>query len=136
MKIVVAAVFGALAYFAVLAPPSHAAENSGPAVGEVGAKLLNAAIIEPKGAGLVFFRAGWCGPCGRMAPNLASAAHNADLQIVEIDVTANPVLADSYNVHDIPAVLLFSKGALIDRKVGIMAEKEIATWLRQNRRSP
>lgn len=138
MKLMVAAILGVLTYIPAWAGPVNAAENltqlsdarSG-ASSEPGAKQLDDAVINPKSTALVVFRADWCGPCRTMAPHLVSAARSLNIQIVEIDASANPALAESYKIENIPTLLLFSKGVLVDRKVGNMPETEIAAWLKK-----
>jgi thioredoxin 1 len=106
------------------APPASGATPSE----EPGAKILNDAVINPKSSALVFFRAGWCYPCKKMASNLSAVA---TLPIIEIDVDANPNLARKYDLKNLPTVLLFLKGSQVDQKVGILSESEISTWVKK-----
>lgn len=95
---------------------------------EPGAKLLNDAVIKPKSSALVFFRAGWCYPCKKMASSLVGAVN---LPIIEIDADANPNLVRNYDLKSLPTIILFSKGVQVDQKVGILSESEISTWLKK-----
>jgi len=95
---------------------------------ELGSKVLKDAVINPKNTALVFFRAGWCGPCRKIASNLVAVA---SLPVVEIDVDSNPSLARDYDLKNLPTVLLFSKGVPIDQKVGVISESELSAWVKK-----
>jgi len=109
-----------------LAQNSNGSSGAGSTPEEPGAKLLDSAVIGPKSTALVFFTAGWCYPCRKMASNLVAVGK---LPVVQIDVSANPKLASNYSIKDLPTILLFSKGVSVDQKVGIVSESEISAWV-------
>lgn len=69
---------------------------------------------------LVDFWATWCGPCKMVAPVLEEiAAEKAgSLTVAKIDVDANPVTPESFQVVSIPTLVLFRDGKPIKRIVG------------------
>lgn len=76
---------------------------------------------------LVDFWATWCGPCRMLAPVVESvAADHADtLTVGKVDVDADPELAMRFGVMNIPTLLMFKNGELVDKRVGYMPKAEL-----------
>lgn len=71
---------------------------------------------------LVDFWATWCPPCRAIAPTLEqlAAEHDGKLDIVKIDVDANPELARQFNVRNIPALKVFVGGKVVKELMGAL----------------
>lgn len=71
---------------------------------------------------LVDFYATWCGPCQMMAPVLEQTGlyFKNRLQIVKIDSDKYPNIANQYQVHALPTLMLFKNGQPIDRVEGVL----------------
>jgi thioredoxin len=67
---------------------------------------------------VVDFWADWCGPCHQLTPVLERAADEHDVELVKIDIDANPDLAQRYGVRGIPAVKAFRNGHVVSEFVG------------------
>ena len=67
---------------------------------------------------VVDFWADWCGPCHQLAPVLERAAEEHDVELVKVDIDANPELAQRYGVSGIPAVKAFRNGHVVAEFVG------------------
>ena len=69
---------------------------------------------------LVDFWAQWCGPCRAVAPVLEQiAAENVErLTVAKLDVDANPLTAQQYQVVSIPTLIVFKDGQPVARIVG------------------
>ena len=67
---------------------------------------------------VVDFWADWCGPCHQLTPVLERAADEHDIELVKIDIDANPDLARRYGVRGIPAVKAFKNGHVVSEFVG------------------
>jgi putative thioredoxin len=67
---------------------------------------------------VVDFWADWCGPCHQLTPVLERAADEHDVELVKVDIDANPELAERYGVSGIPAVKAFRNGHVVADFVG------------------
>ena len=69
---------------------------------------------------LVDFWATWCGPCRMIAPIVEEiAAQYADKVIVaKVDVDEQGELAQRYRIMNIPTLLLFKGGEIVDKAIG------------------
>ena len=77
---------------------------------------------------LVDFWAAWCGPCRMVGPIIDELSNEYDGKAVigKVDVDSNQEFAAKYGVRNIPTVLLFKNGELVDRKVGVSPKKVYA----------
>ena len=58
---------------------------------------------------IVDFWAAWCGPCKLVAPELEKLAQKYDgaVEVVKVDVDANPGLSRQFNIMSIPTIAFF-----------------------------
>lgn len=82
-------------------------------------------VLENDKPVLIDFWAAWCGPCRMLTPIVEelSEEYEGKAVIGKIDVDANQDFAAKYGVRNIPTVLVFHKGELVKRQVGV-AQKE------------
>ena len=77
---------------------------------------------------VVDFWADWCGPCHQLAPVLERAAEEHDVELVKVDIDANPELAQRYGVSGIPAVKAFRNGHVVAEFVGARPPVAVAQF--------
>lgn len=61
---------------------------------------------------VVDFWAAWCGPCKMVAPEMEKIAAKYDglVDVVKVDVDANPGLSRAFNIMSIPTIAFFQPG--------------------------
>ena len=80
---------------------------------------------------LVDFWAAWCGPCRMVGPIIEEVSTDFDGRAVvgKLDVDTNQEFAAKYGVRNIPTVLVFKDGEIVDRKVGVSPKTAYAEAL-------
>ncbi|MDR3266912.1 MAG: thioredoxin [Tannerella sp.] len=70
------------------------------------------------------FWAEWCGPCRMLGPVIDELATEYEGKVIvgKVDVDDNNDLIADYGIRNIPTVLFFKEGQLIDKQVGAAAK--------------
>ena len=72
---------------------------------------------------IVLFAAHWCKPCTALLPIYEKIAlrlsNRKDVRFGIIDVDRDPAIADRYGINDIPAILVYVHGNVVDAIIGL-----------------
>jgi len=62
----------------------------------------------------------WCGPCRMIGPIIdeMSTEYEGKAKMVKMDIDANPDTPVKFGVRNIPTVLFFKGGEVVDKQVG------------------
>ena len=77
---------------------------------------------------MVDFWAEWCGPCRMLGPIIEELSKEYDGKAVvgKVDVDSNQEFAAKFGVRNIPTVLTFKNGELVNRQVGVSSKNVYA----------
>ena len=77
---------------------------------------------------LVDFWAEWCGPCRMVGPVVEELSKEYDGKAVigKVDVDSNPGISAKYGIRNIPTLLIFKGGEIVDKQVGVAQKSVLA----------
>ncbi len=80
---------------------------------------------------LVDFWAEWCGPCKALSPLIEELAtdYQGKAKVGKVDTDANRQVSVRFSVSAIPTVILFNKGEIVEKFVGLRGKKDFQSAL-------
>ena len=76
---------------------------------------------------IVYIKASWCGPCKQLSPTIdeVSSELGTSVTIGKMDADENMDFVKSLNVRNIPTLLFYKNGEVVERSVGVKSKSEI-----------
>ncbi len=80
---------------------------------------------------IVDFWAEWCGPCRMVGPIVEEIGKDYDGKVVvgKVDVDSNPGTAAKFGIRNIPTILFFKGGEIVDKQVGAVPKQVLVKKL-------
>ena len=77
---------------------------------------------------LVDFWAEWCGPCRMVGPVVEELAteYEGKAVIGKVNVDENQEISAKFGIRNIPTLLVFKNGEVVDKQVGVAPKKALA----------
>ncbi|PKQ62574.1 thioredoxin [Labilibaculum filiforme] len=77
---------------------------------------------------LVDFWAEWCGPCRMVGPIVDELSKDYDGKVVvtKMDVDSSPATSAKFGIRNIPTILFFKGGEIVDKQVGAVPKSSLA----------
>ncbi len=88
-------------------------------------------IIKAAEPVMVDFWATWCGPCRKLSPTVDEIATEYDgkAKVVKCNVDDCDEIASEYGIRNIPTLLFFKGGVVVDKLVGAVPKGNITAKL-------
>ena len=100
---------------------------------EVSDANFESEIINSKIPAMVDFWAEWCGPCKKVGPVVEelAAEYQGKIKIAKMDVDSNRKTPAKFGIRNIPTLILFKGGEVVNTIVGAQPKTSIEDELKK-----
>lgn len=91
-------------------------------------------VLKSGKVAVVDFWAEWCGPCRIVGPFVEQLAQEYDGKAVigKLNVDENPNVSLQYGIRNIPTILFFKNGQMVDKQVGAVPKMVLEQKLKSH----
>lgn len=99
---------------------------------EVTDKTFKEEVLQKGMPAMVDFWATWCGPCRMVGPTVEELAkeYEGKAVVAKVDVDTNQGVAAEYGIRNIPTILFFKDGQVVDKVVGVVPKSQLEQKLK------
>ena len=100
---------------------------------EVSDANFDSEIVNSDIPSMVDFWAEWCGPCKKVGPVVEelAAEYNGKIKIAKMDVDSNRQTPAKFGIRNIPTLILFKGGKVVNTIVGAQPKTSIEEELKK-----
>ena len=98
---------------------------------EITDQNFNEIVLQSDKPVIVDFWAEWCGPCRMVGPIVEEIGNDFSERAVvgKLDVDSNPGVTAKFGIRNIPTVLFFKGGVVVDKQVGAVPKSNLVSKL-------
>jgi thioredoxin 1 len=85
-------------------------------------------FVKTPNLSMIYIKASWCGPCKILSPIIDEIMNekNGEIILGKVDADSEIDFVKSLNVRNIPTILFYKNGELVDRTTGLKNKIELS----------
>ena len=98
---------------------------------EVNDSNFEEVVLKSEKLVIIDFWAEWCGPCRMVAPIIEEIGeeYEGKVLVTKVDVDTNPGISSKLGIRNIPTVMFFKNGKMVDKLVGAVPKSNFVSKL-------